>query len=121
MSLTKRKVRPATASGILESSKVSHILDDFRPSTADVKAGGKVKLGFEPTYLTSLSHAGDNFKPWGNRKGRQVHGGIDIKDLKEQGRRATLGPTQNLQTALSNLPRPHTAPAANGLSAKVIT
>eukprot|EP00794_Sanderia_malayensis_P006938 gene6938-7717_t len=101
MTTKGKKLRPSTASGIIQSYEVSHILDDIRPSTAPgVK---EVLPGLEPTYVTAQRPLNDYRSSQGNRiKGRQVHGGVDKYDLKHvnTNRRATIGPTENL----SNFP-----------------
>ncbi len=98
-----RKLRPSTASGVIQSYEVSHILDDIRPSTAP---GSKEPLpGLEPTYVTAQRPV-TNGRTGGvlNKvKGRQVHGGVDKNDLKNvKVRRATIGPTENLAAFVSS-------------------
>lgn len=84
---TQRKIRPSTASGILQSHEVTSILEELRPSTAP----GKNLFGLEPTFVTSRHHVPGALIP-SQFRGRQVHGGIPPNDFKgNQGRRATLG------------------------------
>lgn len=114
------KLRPSSASGIIQSHEVSHILDDIRPNTA---LGLKEVLpGLEPTYVTSQRLPGIG-KPSPSNvvnrvKGRQVHGGIDKNDLKNTStRRATIGPSDNLTSLLKTSQksrRPITAGAKAG-------
>lgn len=81
-----KKVRPSTASGLLQSKEVNHVLDELRPTTAP----GKTQTGFDPTFLTSRHHVPGTLTS-SSIKGRQVHGGIPDHDLKGiLGRRATL-------------------------------
>jgi hypothetical protein len=83
---TSKKIRPSTASGLLQSQEVKHVLDELRPTTAPVK----VQTGFDPTFLTSRHHIPGTLTS-SSIKGRQVHGGIPEHDLKGVlGRRATL-------------------------------
>ena len=114
------KLRPSSASGIIQSHEVSHILDDIRPNTA---LGVKESLpGLEPTFVTSQRLPGVGRPAPGNVvnrvKGRQVHGGVDKHDLKNDNtRRATIGPSDNLTSLLkpSQKPRrPITAGAKAG-------
>jgi len=115
-----RNLRPSSASGIIQSHEVSHILDDIRPNTA---LGVKESLpGLEPTYVTSQRLPGiggtTQINVVNRVKGRQVHGGIEKKDLKNNTtRRATIGPSDNIAAFLkiSQLPRrPITAGAKAG-------
>ena len=115
-----KKLRPSSASGIIQSHEVSHILDDIRPNTA---LGVKETLpGLEPTYVTSQRLPGIGRPSRSNVvnrvKGRQVHGGIEKHDLKnDKTRRATIGPSDNLASLLktSQMPkRPITAGAKAG-------
>lgn len=115
-----KKLRPSSASGIIQSYEVSHILDDIRPNTA---LGVKESLpGLEPTYVTSQRLPGIERTPPKNVvnriKGRQVHGGIDKHDLKNDStRRATIGPSDNLSSLLKTSQksrRPITAGAKAG-------
>ena len=102
----KRRVRPSTASGIIQSSNIVNILDDLRPNTAIGKK--QPSLGLEPTYITADLQIGHKLL---NSKytGKQVHGGVDENNLRnENGRRATIGPTDNI--FLEKLTRPITAP-----------
>ncbi len=97
-----KKIRPSTASGVIQSYEVSHILDDIRPSTAPgIK---EVLPGLEPTYVTAQRPINDAQGGKANKiKGRQVHGGVDKNDLKHgQTRRATVGPTDNLSAFMSS-------------------
>ena len=90
----KKKVRPATASGILQTSAVPHILDEIRPNTV-IEKTRKGFLGYEPTYLTAKHHP-----PANNYRyvGKQVHGGIDEKSIMSNDvRRNTIGPADNLE------------------------
>ena len=81
-----KKVRPSTASGLLQSKDVNHVLDELRPATAP----GKTQAGFDPTFLTSRHHVPGTLTS-SSIKGRQVHGGVPEHDLKGVlGRRATL-------------------------------
>ena len=114
-----KNVRPSTASGIIQSHEVSHILDDIRPKTA-LGLNKESLPGLEPTYVTSQRLPGTK-KPGGggavNRvKGRQVHGGVDKHDLKNDStRRATIGPTDtSLLTSSQKIRRPITAGAKAG-------
>ncbi|XP_028397733.1 WD repeat-containing protein 64-like [Dendronephthya gigantea] len=81
-----KKVRPSTASGLLQSKEVSHVVDELRPTTAPVKT----EVGFDPTFLTSRHHVPGTLTS-SSVRGRQVHGGIPDHDLKGVlGRRATF-------------------------------
>ncbi|XP_020902235.1 uncharacterized protein LOC110240756, partial [Exaiptasia diaphana] len=81
-----KKVRPSTASGVLQSHETTSILDDIRPFTAPDKG----PLGLDPTFITSRHHV-PGVPVTSNYKGRQVHGGIPEDNLKlEHGRRATI-------------------------------
>ena len=100
-----KAVRPSTASGIIQSYEVSHILDDIRPNTALGVNAKEVLPGLEPTYVTSQRPPGSSGAGAGatvNKiKGRQVHGGVDKNDLKHNGtRRATIGPSENISAFL---------------------
>ena len=56
MSSRKKKVRPSSASGLIQSANIPHILDELRPNTVVGSAKGSrsaVALGFEPTYITA--------------------------------------------------------------------
>lgn len=114
-----KKIRPSTASGVIQSYEITHILDDIRPSTV---LGVKETLpGLEPTYVTAQRPIGSARLGPGavvNKvKGRQVHGGIDKHDLKSgQARRATIGPTDNVAAFASgnNSRRPITAGVKTG-------
>jgi len=96
MPYPKKKIRPSTASGVIQTTKVAHILDDHRPSTAI----GKTKesyLGLEPTFITA-QHSNEGFSHENKYFGKQVHGGIDKHNLKDgYGRRATIGPGDNFE------------------------
>ena len=108
MTHVKRKIRPSTASGIIQSSRLTNILDDLRPNTA---IGTKEPtLGLEPTYITADLQIGHKLL---NSKytGKQVHGGVNENNLKnETGRRATIGPTDNIFK--EKIIRPFTAPSS---------
>ncbi|XP_046853202.1 WD repeat-containing protein 64-like isoform X2 [Xenia sp. Carnegie-2017] len=96
----KIKVRPSSASGLLQSKDVQHLLDELRPVTAP----GKSQIGFDPTFLTSRHHVAGKSTSF-SEKGRQVHGGIPQYDLKANvGRRATL-----CEVDLDKIQRPLTA------------
>jgi len=105
----RRRVRPSTASGIIQSFRIPHILDDLRPNTAIGKK--EPVLGLEPTYITGdiqIGHKLINSK----YTGKQVHGGVDENSLKDKnGRRATIGPTDNIFQ--DKLLRPFTAPSSD--------
>ena len=105
----KKRVRPSTASGLIQSSRIPHILDDIRPNTA---IGGTKEpvLGLEPTYITGDLRIGHKLL---NSKytGKQVHGGVDERNLKsEHGRRNTIGPTDFVSE--DKTLRPFTAPVS---------
>ena len=108
MTHVKRKVRPSTASGIIQSSRITNIVDDFRPNTSIGKK--EPTLGLEPTYITSdlqISHKLLNSK----YTGKQVHGGVNENNLKnENGRRATIGPTDDIFQ--EKIMRPFAAPSS---------
>lgn len=111
MSKPRKKVRPSTASGIIQSTRIPHILDELRPTTAI----GNVKepvLGLEPTYITAERRIGLNLNS--KYTGKQVHGGVDENSFKDKNcRRATIGPTENinlLHSVQEKLQRPVTAP-----------
>ncbi|XP_015760745.1 PREDICTED: WD repeat-containing protein on Y chromosome-like [Acropora digitifera] len=88
-----RKVRPATASGALESHEFVDLLDESRPFTAP----GKNLLGLDPTYVTSRHHV-PGVPITSKFRGRQVFGGIPENDLKgTQGRRATLAGLEDVE------------------------
>ncbi|XP_032235242.2 WD repeat-containing protein on Y chromosome isoform X2 [Nematostella vectensis] len=83
----QKKIRPSTASGVLQSHDISAILDDIRPVTAP----DKNILGLDPTFITSRHHVPGTFNT-SQFRGRQVHGGIPENDFKfTQARRATIG------------------------------
>lgn len=107
----KKKVRPSTASGIIQSSKVPHITDALRPTTAAANVKEPV-LGLEPTYITAERHLGLNINS--RFTGKQVHGGVDENSLKDKNcRRETIGPTESislLHSVQDKLKRPVTAP-----------
>ena len=104
-----KKVRPASASGLLQSKEVNHVLEELRPTTAP----GKSLSGFDPTFLTSRHHIPGTLTST-SIKGRQVHGGIPEHDLKGVlGRRATLSDLDH-----EKIKRPLTA-AGQKLSVKV--
>ena len=88
----KKKVRPATAFGTLQTSAVPHILDEIRPNTAIEKTRER-SLGYQPTYLTAKHHpSANNYK----YVGKQVHEGIDEKSIMSNDvRRNTIGPADN--------------------------
>ncbi|XP_057313413.1 WD repeat-containing protein on Y chromosome-like isoform X1 [Hydractinia symbiolongicarpus] len=95
-SYTRKKVRPATASGIIQSSTIPHILDDLRPNTVIGKTK-EVVTGLEPTYITANKQIGNRLGYNSAYTGKQVHGGIDEDSFKDKiGRRATLGAVENL-------------------------
>ncbi|XP_066918416.1 cilia- and flagella-associated protein 337-like isoform X1 [Clytia hemisphaerica] len=110
----KKRVRPSTASGLIQSSRIPHILDDIRPNTA---IGAKEPvLGLEPTYITADLRIGHKLL---NSKytGKQVHGGVDDRNLKsEHGRRNTIGPVDFISN--DKTLRPFTAPISEN-SAKI--
>ena len=110
-----KKVRPVTASGVLQSREVTHVLDEFRPATAPGKTNkNTAKLGFDPTFLTSRHHVPGTLTS-STIKGRQVHGGIPEYDLKRNaGRRSSLS---NLKPDKTK--RPSTAAAGQKLRVKV--
>ena len=123
MSKPKGKtVRPSTASGIIQSYEVSHILDDIRPNTALGVNVKEVLPGLEPTYVTSQRPPGTTgaggSTTVNKMKGRQVHGGVDKNDLKHnRARRATIGPSENISAYLGSSQRarrPITAGAKAG-------
>ena len=116
----KKKLRPSTASGIIQSVEVKHILEDLRPSTAPgIK---EPPPGLEPTYVTSQRPIGVGATSANKLKGKQVHGGIDKNDLKGvHGRRATLGPTENLSLFnKQNQPKRPTTAVGHAKAVKVI-
>lgn len=95
-SYTRKKVRPATASGIIQSSTIPHILDDLRPHTVIGKTK-EIVTGLEPTYITANKQIGNRLGFNSAYTGKQVHGGIDEESFKDKiGRRATLGAVENL-------------------------
>lgn len=98
-----KKVRPISASGLLQSQTVSHVLEEIRPTTApNIKS--TTTSGFDPTFLTSRHHVPGTLTS-SSIKGRQVHGGVPKFDLKTtRGRRASLS---DLNT--EKLKRPLTA------------
>ena len=111
MSNIRKKVRPSTACGILQSTNIPNILDELRPTTAI----GNVKepvFGLEPTYITAEKNIG--LIVTNKYIGKQVHGGIEENSLKDRnGRRATIGPMENInmmQSSQEKLRRPVTAP-----------
>lgn len=105
-----KKVRPASASGLLQSIEVNHVLEELRPTTAP----GKSLSGFDPTFLTSRHHIPGTLTS-SSIKGRQVHGGIPEHDLKGVlGRRATLSDLDH-----DKIKRPLTA-AGQKLNVKVL-
>lgn len=111
----KKRVRPSTASGIIQSSRIPHILDDIRPNTA---IGTKEQvLGLEPTYITADRQIKNRHL---NSKytGKQVHGGVNEDTFKDKnGRRATIGPTDNVW---QDIPiRPVTALNSSGKAVKI--
>jgi hypothetical protein len=82
----KKKIRPSTASGILQSYDITGILDDIRPVTAPDKS----PVGLDPTFITSRHHV-PGAPITSNFRGRQVHGGMPENDLKVGiARRATI-------------------------------
>ncbi|KAK3718084.1 hypothetical protein QZH41_005718 [Actinostola sp. cb2023] len=88
-----KKVRPSTASGILQSHDITTILDDIRPFTAPDKG----PLGLDPTFITSRHHV-PGVPVTSQFRGRQVHGGIPENDFKlEHGRRATIAGFEELE------------------------
>ena len=104
---TQRKVRPSTASGLLQSHEVANLFDEIRPVTAP----GKNLFGLEPTFVTSRHHVPGSGMP-SHVMGRQVHGGLPTSDLKGlQGRRATLGGLEDVADREKPL-RPSTAVSA---------
>ena len=119
--LKDKTLRPSSASGIIQSHEVSHILDDIRPNT--VLGVNTALPGLEPTYVTSQRLPGIGSSAPSNVvnrvKGRQVHGGLEKHDLKNSStRRATIGPSDNLALLLktSQIPRrPITAGAKAGI------
>ncbi|KAJ7393062.1 hypothetical protein OS493_008360 [Desmophyllum pertusum] len=89
----RKKVRPSTASGALESHEFVDLFDELRPSTAP----GKNLLGLDPTYVTSRHHV-PGVPITSKFRGRQVFGGIPENDFKgTQGRRATLGGLEDVE------------------------
>ena len=104
---SKRKFRPSTAPGVLQSQDVKDLLEDLRPQTAP----GKNLLGLDPTYITSRHHV-PGAPVTSKFKGRQVHGGLPEHDYKgaTQGRRGTLAGLEDFQKhELDHQPRPATA------------
>ena len=90
---TRKKVRPSTASGALESHASVDLLEELRPSTAP----GKNLLGLDPTYVTSRHHV-PGVPITSKFRGRQVHGGIPENAVKpNRGRRATLGGLEDVE------------------------
>lgn len=90
---SRRKIRPSTASGALETHELVDLLDELRPATAP----GKNLLGLDPTYITSRHHV-PGVPITSKLRGRQVFGGIPENDLKgTQGRRATLGGLEDVE------------------------
>lgn len=88
-----KKVRPSTASGVLQSHETTSILDDFRPFTAPDKG----PLGIDPTFITSRHHV-PGVPVTSQFRGRQVHGGIPEDNLRlEHGRRATIAGCEELE------------------------
>lgn len=81
-----KKIRPSTASGVLQSNEITGILDDIRPVTAPDKS----VIGLDPTFITSRHHV-PGAPITSHVRGRQVHGGIPENDFKFGiARRATI-------------------------------
>lgn len=113
----KRKYRPSTAPGVLQSQDVKDLLEDLRPLTAP----GKNLLGLDPTYITSRHHV-PGAPVTSKFKGRQVHGGLPEPDHKgtTKGRRGTLGGLEDIQKhELDRQRRPATA-VNRAMAVKVI-